>query len=71
MPLSYPEAFESLVELYRSSHRRCSKTKGILIIFAKFTGPEICNFIERETLVQVFSHEFCKTFKNTYFEEHL
>ena len=53
MPLSYPEAFELLVELYRSSHRRCSKTKGILIIFAEFTGPEVCNFIKRETLVQL------------------
>ena len=30
MPLSYPEAFELLVELHRSSHRRCSKAKGIL-----------------------------------------
>ena len=53
MSLSYPEAFELLVELYRSSHRRCSKTKGILIIFAEFTGPEVCNFIKRETLVQL------------------
>ena len=31
MPLSYPEAFDS----YRSSHRMCSKTKGVLNIFAK------------------------------------
>ena len=28
------------------------------------------NFIEKETLVQVFSCEFWKSFKNTYFEEH-
>ena len=33
--------------------------------------PEACNFIKRETLVQRLSYEFCKTFKNTYFEEHL
>ena len=30
-----------------------------------------CNFIKKETLVQVFSCEFCEIFKNTYFEEHL
>ena len=33
MPLSYPEDFEFSVELHRSSQRRRSKTKGVLIIF--------------------------------------
>ena len=41
--------------------------KGILRNFAKFTGkhlcqsfkPQACNFIEKETLGQVFSCEFC------------
>ena len=30
-----------------------------------------CNFIKKETLVQVFSCEFCEIFMNIYFEEHL
>ena len=32
---------------------------------------ENCNFIKKETLVQVFSCEFCKISKNTLFTEHL
>ena len=65
--MSYPEAFELSVELHRSSHRTCSKTKVVLNVFAKFTGKhlslslffnkvaaEACNFIKRETLIQVF-----------------
>ena len=30
-----------------------------------------CNFIEKETLAQVFSHEFSEISKNTFFTEHL
>ena len=30
-----------------------------------------CNFINKETLAQVFSCEFCEIFKNTCFTEHL
>ena len=30
-----------------------------------------CNFIEKETLTQVFSCECCEIFKNTVFTEHL
>ena len=33
--------------------------------------PEACNFIKKETLPQVFSFEFCKTSKNTFFTEHV
>ena len=32
---------------------------------------EACNFIEIETLAQMFSCEFCEISKNTYFTEHL
>ena len=32
---------------------------------------EACDFIKKETLVQVFSWEFCKTFKNTLFKGHV
>ena len=31
---------------------------------------EICNFIEKETLAQVLSSEFCGIFQNTFFTEH-
>ena len=30
---------------------------------------EACHFIQKETLVQVFSREFCKIFKHTFFIE--
>ena len=30
-----------------------------------------CNFIKKETLVQVLSSEFCEISKNTFFKEHL
>ena len=29
--------------------------------------PQACNFIEKETLAQVFSCEICEIFKNTFF----
>ena len=31
----------------------------------------VCNFIKKETLAQVFSCEFCKISKNTFFIEHI
>ena len=33
------------VELHRSSHQRCSKTKGVLNIFAKFTGKHLSQIL--------------------------
>ena len=33
--------------------------------------PEACNFIEKETLAQVFSFEFCQISKNIFSKEHL
>ena len=53
--------------------------------FANFTGKHLywslfliqlkaqkaCNFIKKETSVQVLSREFCEIFKNTSFTEHL
>ena len=33
--------------------------------------PEVYNFIKKETLAQVFSCEFYKISKNTFFTEHL
>ena len=73
--------------IFRSSHQRCSVKKDVLRNFTKFTGkhlhqslffnkvaglrPEAYNFINKETLAQVFSCEFCETSKNTLFTEHL
>ena len=69
-----------------SSHRRYSKKKRVLKSFAKFTGKHLCqnhNFNKvaglrpatllkkKKTQAQVFSCEFFKISKNTYFEEHL
>ena len=34
---------------------------------AKFAGRHL----SRVSMVQLFSYEFCKTFKNAYFEEYL
>ena len=49
--------------------------KGVLRKFTKFTGKHLCrpacNFIKRETLVQMLSREFCEMPKNTFFTEHL
>ena len=63
MPLSYSYS----VELHRSNHRKCSKKESVLKNFAKFTGKYLCqsiffNFIQKKTLAQVFSSEFCKVF---------
>ena len=58
--------------------------KGVLRNFTKFTVKYLCqslffnkvavevacNFTKKETLVQVFSCEFCKISKNTFFTEH-
>ena len=51
--------------------------KSVLRIFGKFTRkhlclrPEACNFIQIETLAQVFYCEFCEISKNTFFTENL
>ena len=68
----------------RSSHRRCSMKTAVLKNFAIFTGKYLCwslflitfqalvlQSYKKEIPTQVFSCEYCETFKNTYFEEHL
>ena len=58
----------------RSSHQRCSTIKGVLRNFAKLTGKHLCQSLflnKKETLAQMFSSEFCKISKNTFFKEHL
>ena len=48
--------------------RQCLATKSPLKLMK---NPEACNFIKKESLAQVFSCEFCKISKNTFFAEHL
>ena len=48
--------------------------KSVLKNFTKFTGKHLCqslNFIKKETLVQVFSSEFCEISNNIFSTEHL
>ena len=87
LTISFSSTSEMLVELKhvfekngRSSHGRCSFKKGALENFAKFTVivfakctilDEACNFIKKETLAHGVSCEFCESFKNTFFTEHL
>ena len=52
---------------YGSSRPELFCKKDVLENFIKFTGKQACNFIEKETLTQVFSCEFCEIFKNTFF----
>ena len=53
----------------RSSNQRLKK--GVLRNFAKFTGKHLCQslFFNKVagTLAQVFSYEFCKIFKKSFF----
>ena len=32
--------------------------------------PDACNLIEKDTLAEVFSYDFCEISKNTFFTEH-
>ena len=70
-----PEETVNLKELKRidrSSHRKCSVKKSVLTNFAKFTGKHLCRslfFNKKDTLAQVFSYEFCKISKDTFFTE--
>ena len=63
--------------------QRCS-VENVLRKFAKFTGRHlcqslsfnkvaglICNFIKKETVIQVFSCEFCEFSMNTFFRRTL
>ena len=45
--------------------------KKVSLEISQNSQPETCNFIKKETLAQVFSCEFCKISKNTFFTEHL
>ena len=65
--------------LVEAAFQRCSVNKTFLeisqnsqentsasLFFNKVAGLWACNVIEKETLAQVFSHEFCEISKNTF-----
>ena len=71
----------TLIKLCRSSRLEVFYRKGVLRLFAKFTGKHLClNFFFNKvpglrpatlTLAQVFSCEFCEISKISFFTEHL
>ena len=83
--LFYKKDFVKIFAKLRSSQRRCSVKNDILKNFAKLTWIHLCqsvifnkvvgfrpaNFINKETLVQVFSCEFHEIFKNTFLTLHM
>ena len=48
-----------------SQENTCARTSFLKL------QPQTCNFIQKETLAQVFACEFCEISKNTFFTEHL
>ena len=65
---------------YRSSRPEVFCKKGVLKNLAKFTGKHQCQslffnkvagLIKKETLAQVFSREFAKYLRTTFFIEHI
>ena len=69
---------------YRSSRPEVFCKKGVLRNYAKFKGKhlwqslffnkvagEVCDYIKKETLAQVFSCEYFQIFKNAFFMKHL
>ena len=59
------------IEQSKNISRRSSINKTVDKNFKKFTGKQVCIFIKKETLTQVFSCKFCSVFKKTFFAEHL
>ena len=50
---------------------QCMKWTYFRVSFLIKLQFETCNFIKKETLLQVFSCEFCEVSKNTFFIKHL
>ena len=67
--------------LSRTRFQGCSIKKLVFKNFTKFIEKHLCqslffnkvvdNFIKKKALAQLFFCEFCETFKNTFFTEHL
>ena len=76
----FPERFisrDSCMELFckKGVLRNFTKFKGKHLYrslsFNKVAGPRPATLLKKETLVQVFSCEFCELCKNTFLIEHL
>ena len=72
-----PHVSGNVIILLEAVVCRCSVKKVCLGILQKSwennclrVRPQACNFIKKETMAQVFSCEFCKISKNTFFIEH-
>ena len=56
------------IDIHNGQHQkqsqRCSTRKGV------FKNASACNFIKKETLTQMFSCQFFKSFHKTFFKEH-
>ena len=77
--------YKKFSEIFWSSRQRCTIKKSVLEICAKFTGKHPCRslffnkvaglvaatLLKKETLAEVFSRQFWKNFKSTFFTEHL
>ena len=74
--------FDSQLLTVRSSRPEVFCKKGALTNFTKLTGKQlcqslffhevegltqVCNFVKKETLAQLFSCKFCESIKNTFF----
>ena len=64
--------------MFKSSHRRCSVTKGVLRNFSKFRGKHLRQilFLNKVAgllfnMAQVFSCEFAKFLRAPFVTEHL
>ena len=68
---------QAFMEISRSSHQTCFIKKSVFENSPKFTGKYLyqSSFLIKlqasGSLAQVFSSEFCKIFKNTFFTGHL
>ena len=65
----FPRKF---INFFWSNHQNCFMKKGVLKDFCNIHRKvaELQPYQE-ETPTRMFSSEYCKIFKNTYFEEHL
>ena len=63
---SHPEVFcaKDVLKKFTENHY----CQSLFLINCR---PQACNSIKKETLAQVFSYEFCKIFKKTFFIEHI
>ena len=55
---------------YRSSRLKCAVKKGVLNIFAKFTGNRLrsATLLKKRLCHRCFPYEVCEIFKNTLLE---